>query len=442
MAARDRTRRGWAGFAAAVLAAVAAHAAAAGEPPVFSEADAVAWALQHNPQLMTLRQQHGIAAAAVVIANTYPFNPIVQSFVEWDNGPAISGVTNRVFNEHYARLDLEVHGQGKHRRAAATAALSRTDWEIAAQETALAVRAARAFAALLYRRDQVRHAEETLRFQEETLRQVTRLAEQGRAGRAELLLARADVAEARAARGPAQAAFDLAANELRRVLGLVDEPLYFQGRLSATAPEPDLDGLTRRTLDDRADLRALRLAVDEAEARLRLEVANRWGNPSTGPFFEYNETSDYFIGATLVWPVPICNTRKGEILQRQAERERARLAVRAAEVLAQEDVRAALNRLADATALVDSYRTQTLPALEEARDSMDRLFAQGEPGVDLPRVLESRRRILRARAALNDALWELSQARADLAAAVGDPTLALGLPPPTVPNAPCAPAGD
>jgi hypothetical protein len=32
--------------------------------------------LQNNPELAALRQQHGIAAAGVVIARTYPFNPL------------------------------------------------------------------------------------------------------------------------------------------------------------------------------------------------------------------------------------------------------------------------------------------------------------------------------------------------------------------------------
>src|SRR5713101_1891275 len=42
---------------------------------------AVRWALQNNPELAALRQQHGIAAAAVVIAETYPFNPIWEAKV-------------------------------------------------------------------------------------------------------------------------------------------------------------------------------------------------------------------------------------------------------------------------------------------------------------------------------------------------------------------------
>src|SRR5439155_9011124 len=40
---------------------------------------AVIWALQNNPELAALRQQHGIAAAGVVIARTYPYNPTLQA---------------------------------------------------------------------------------------------------------------------------------------------------------------------------------------------------------------------------------------------------------------------------------------------------------------------------------------------------------------------------
>ena len=39
-------------------------------PPALSLEAAIRWALEYNPELAALRQQHGIAAAAVVIART------------------------------------------------------------------------------------------------------------------------------------------------------------------------------------------------------------------------------------------------------------------------------------------------------------------------------------------------------------------------------------
>src|SRR5262245_24729165 len=77
-------------------------------PPALSREAAVRWALEHNPDLMALRQQHGIAAAAVVIARTYPFNPVWEGKVRAAFGPESAGVTNSVSNEHKFLLDLEI----------------------------------------------------------------------------------------------------------------------------------------------------------------------------------------------------------------------------------------------------------------------------------------------------------------------------------------------
>jgi outer membrane protein TolC len=57
------------------------------------------------------------------------------------------------------------------------------------------------------------------------------------------------------------------------------------------------------------------------------------------------------------------------------------------------------------------------------QESFDKLFGAGEPGVDVLRLIDVRRRLLRARDGYLDAQFELSQAEADLAAAIGDPSL-------------------
>src|SRR5262249_38958918 len=75
----------------------------------------VVWgALRYNPELAVPRQQHGIAAAAVVIADTYPFNPAWSNKLFAVTGP--EGITNRVAMEQRISIDVELHGQRKHRR--------------------------------------------------------------------------------------------------------------------------------------------------------------------------------------------------------------------------------------------------------------------------------------------------------------------------------------
>src|SRR5262249_35078047 len=147
-----------------------------------------AWALQNNPELAAIRQQHGIAAAGIVIANTYPFNPVWEGKIWGANGPLSAGITNRVPMEHKLLLDIEVRGQGKYRRAGARATLSRTEWDIAHQEVLLAVRVLRAYNGVLYRQDKLRLVELTIRINEEAAKQVETFVTQGKMRAADQIL--------------------------------------------------------------------------------------------------------------------------------------------------------------------------------------------------------------------------------------------------------------
>src|SRR5579875_611700 len=381
---------------------------------------AVQMALERNPALATFRRNRGIAEAAVQIARQYPFNPIIQDYTWYGQGPTSAGVTNHVFNEHTARLDLELRRQGRYRRAMAQAALTRTEWEIAAQELLVSIQVARAFHTVLYRQAKYRLLEEGLQLTEQVADFTKQLVEQGALRSADLLLANADVAEARNLLGPGRSLLVVAENDLRRALGMVGESFQAEGTLEKGYVPPPASILIQLGLERRPDLHALKFAVQEAEQRLKLEVANRWGNPSLGPAFEMNETSVVFEGMWMIWQLPVINTRRGEIRQRQAELARATQALAQGEIQMQQDVFTALARLAQAEEVVKSFATETLPKLRQTREEFDKLYMAGQPGVDLARLIDVRRRLLRARDAYLDALFELSQAQTDLAAAVAD----------------------
>jgi len=383
--------------------------------------DAAVWrALQDNPELAALRQQHGIAAAAVVIAETYPFNPSWTNKMFAVDGPESSGITNRVAMEQKVSIDIELRGQGKKRRQAASAGLSRVDFEIAFSELGLAVRTARAFDSVLYRREKLNLAEETVNLTKEAADKAEKLVPQAPSP-ADAILARTEEYDARAQTGQARGAYAAALAQLDAALGVTTERLEFRGSLEAPAQTFDVDVLTSRALEARPDVHAKQAAVGEAEARLRLEIANRYGNPNLGPDYEYNETRDNFIGFQLVLPLPVLNTHRGEILQRQAERDRAILVLRQNETQVRQEVQAAVRRLEEAQNWVETYRTKVLPNLRSSVESMENLFEKNLPGADALRVITVRRKLLTARSGYLDALWEASQARADLAAAVGGP---------------------
>jgi cobalt-zinc-cadmium efflux system outer membrane protein len=391
--------------------------------PVLSRDEAVRWALAYNPEIAAIRGQHGIAAAGVIIARTYPFNPTAETRVRYAHGPAEAGVINPVPVETAFLLELEVRGQRRWRRAGAAATLSRTDSEIATQELALAVRVARAYDGMLYRREKFLLADETLRVTRDVAELVRKLVEDaGKLKAADLLLIRTELHDLAAQVNMSRAALVAAGTDLRRALGAV-EPFDISDRLDAPVEAGDPRALTAAAMELRPDRASHEAAVKEAEARLKLEIANRFGNPVVGPSQEVNESSAYFIGAQLNLPLPIFNQHKGEIRQREAERDRAVLELRQTEVQIVQDVAAALARLDAARAWVESYRKTILPDLKKSVETIENLFKQGEQSVDVLRVLDVRRKLLRARDGYLDALWELRQAEADLAAALGDPSL-------------------
>ncbi|MBV9125918.1 MAG: TolC family protein [Planctomycetes bacterium] len=387
---------------------------------------ALAWALQNNPELAVLRQQHGIAEAAVVIARTYPFNPASENRIQEASGPASAGITNVIPLENLLLLEVEIRHQGRYRRQAALAGLSRTDWDIAFQEQSLAVRVMRAFGELLYRRQKLELLEETIRLNEQLVRDVQRLLAAGRLAGPDLIVAQTEVDATRALLGTARGLLSQSQYSLARELGLVEGVLEIQGSLEVPAPTGDAEVLTQVALERRADLRSTQAAVAEAEANLRLEVANRFGNPVIGPAFTYDPTRVSSAGVQINFPLPVLNTHRGEIMQRRVQQGQAELDVRRAEIQVRQDVQTALSRLRATTAVVETYRDKILPNLRQSLNQIQQLFRAGQPGVDLLRVVDVQRKLLQARDNYLDALFELNQARADLAAAIGEPIVTAG----------------
>jgi cobalt-zinc-cadmium efflux system outer membrane protein len=382
-------------------------------------AEAVQYALEYNPEIAAVRQQRGIAEAGVVIARTYPFNPVWEGRVRAADGPESAAITNRVGNEHNVSIDLELRGQGRYRRQGAFATLSRTDWEIAFQETNLAVRVVRAYYAILYRREKLKLVEEGVHLNEKAAEDVKKLRDAGNLTKADPILIETEIADARAQRGPGRAALVAAWHEFRRSLGVTHEIVDVKGTLTTPARELDAAALLEEALERRPDRRAREAAVSEADAKLLLERANRYGILNIGTAYEYDSSRVNLIGGQVLVPLPLVNTHRGEILQRQAERERAARELQQSEVQVRQDVYAAIARMENARAAVKTYETDLLPRLRDGLDRIEKLLEAGDKDVTLLSVIDVRRKLLKARDGYLDALWEQSQAQADLEAAVG-----------------------
>jgi outer membrane protein, heavy metal efflux system len=387
---------------------------------------AVHLALVNNPFLMAVREQNGFGAAAVVISQTYPFNPVYTGYVTSANGPANAGVTNNVYNEHYISLEVEIRGQGKHRRAAACATASKIEWEVTNQEMAVTIAVIRAYNATLYRQQKLELFEQTVGLNEQLFEQTQKAADAGKVKALDLVLARADLDSLRAQRSQVRTTLAVARSELRRQLGLSDDSFAVTGGLDVPLPTLDPDQLTQMALEQRPDLKAKRAALGEAEANLRLVEANRYGNPSIGPYYEYDPTRVSYWGVRISAPIPVFNQRKGEIMKAQTDVNKVRADVNQIEVQSGLDVRAALARLADARQWVATYDNEVIPGLLKARQELDRLAASNDPAADPGKLVTVRKALIKGMESQLDAHYEFSQAQVDLAVAIADPAVAVG----------------
>ena len=217
--------------------------------PTLSREDVVRWTLENHPELTTVRQQRGIAAAAVVIARQYPFNPVLESRVEAAAGPEGSGVTNQVLNEHKVLWEVELHGQWNYRRQAANAALTRTEWEVAFQEVTFASRVLRAFDGVLYRYEKLQVSDERIRLNQKAADDIRKLRDLGKLTAADLILIQTELGDARAQRKGAELALVTAEYELRRATGMGPEAFMLAGDLAGPLPAVDSSTLLAVALE-------------------------------------------------------------------------------------------------------------------------------------------------------------------------------------------------
>lgn len=415
-------------FAADRMPAVSSPAPSVPVPSTLSLPAALRQALENNPSLAVQRRQRGIAAARVVIADTYPFNPTLETRVQRASGPADAGITNRYPLESLLLWEVEIRGQRRARREGAAAALSRTEWEVAAAEQVLAVQVIKAYATLQYRQEKLRVLDETLKLNQQLVDDIRRLVEAGRQRTADLILARSEVATTLNLVSAGRVDETNARQDLLRALGAVGGAVDPEGPFEPPAWTPDEAALDELATTRRADLQARRLAVTEAAANVRLAVANRYGNPTVGAVYTYDPTKISMIGPQVNLPLPVANTNRGQVFQSEVEHALAADALRQTEINVRQDVAAALARLFATERQADQFRTKILPELRQSVADMEKLFQAGEPGVDVLKVIDVRRKLLQARDGYLDALWAARQARADVAAAVGEPALGLDLP--------------
>lgn len=406
-------------------------------------------ALTANPDLVTLRQGTPIANApspeAVEVARRFPtalnptvwidFRPITLVPVgTFGNGIAGGGTANTSHHGFYQygqayilvsiRQPVELGHQTTHRHHIALAAYDQQRWTILQAELTALVQTYRFFQTAAYRREKYRLAQDLADFNDRLVQSLARRLQANQVKPADVVLGRV---ESRATRQLVKAArqdYLTALTDLRNQIGMPEhagtaEPLG-EFTLPPYIPPIDEETMIQQALQSRPDVHAAQAAVRAAEAAVRLAKGDTIPTPVIGPQYAMDEAGVQYIGLILVSSLPILNSGKPLVHQRQAELQRALVSAEQARQRVVSQVRAAIAKWNGATDLVNDSKGLS-DELGKEVDALERLFEAGAS--DLTQLMQARQRLIQLDNSRLDAVWAATQAQADLLLALGAPNL-------------------
>jgi outer membrane protein, heavy metal efflux system len=401
------------------------------EPPgrPMSLEAALATAVAANPDLVALRQDAPASAEAVEVARRFPvaLNPILWVNPRpWvyarDPGPGLN--QKDVFLNLSLRQPIELGHQTRYREAIARAAYDQTRWTIVQAEVLALVQTYRSFQAAAYRREKLRLAGQLAAFQDRLVAALRRGLEAGSVGAADVSLAEVERAALGQQVEAARQDYASALADLRNQIGSPEaagsaEPAGLFS-LPDVIPPADEPGLIALALEGRPEIHAARARARGALAALGQAKGDRIPTVLAGPEYQTNESGTQFFGFVFSAPLPVLNNGAPLVRQRAADYRRAVVAAQQVERRTVAQVRAAVAKWDGARRLL--ARTDGLSGTLQAEVArVERPFQENQ--ADLARLLQARQRLIQLENARLDALWQATQAQADLLTALGAPTL-------------------
>jgi cobalt-zinc-cadmium efflux system outer membrane protein len=414
-----------------------------GGQPIAMQA-ALYGAVTSNPDLVTMREGNAIAASAeaVEVARHFPttLNPTL-----WIDYRPITLVPNGTFGTgpshasasgnnfyHYGqdyiyvslRQPVELGHQTRYRYHIAQAAYDQQKWLVVQAELTALVQTYRFFQTAAYRREKFRLAQELADFNDRLQETLQRRMEANQVQAADVSLARV---ESRATRQQVKAAkqdYLIALTDMRNQIGIPEQAGTFEplGEFSVPPYIPPVDEqvMVQEAIHNRPDIQAARAQVAGTHSAVNLAKGDRIPTPIIGPEYQMDEAGVQYVGFVFIAPIPIWNNGKPLVLQREAEHRRALVAFKEAEQRAVGQVRAAVAKWNGATELVnDSVGLSNDLSVEVQK--MERLFEEGQ--ADLTKLMQARQRLIQLENSRLDAVWQATQAQADLLLALGVPSL-------------------
>jgi outer membrane protein, heavy metal efflux system len=432
----------------------------ANAPLGLSLSEAIETGLTRNPDLITQRQAENVGAAVLGVARTPLFNPTVQARILPYNKFA-DGTNAATYNYVLLWQQFELAHQRHFRSENASAALNGIRWTIHQAELMNVALTEQLYFTALYQRGLRDLADMTARVNETLLSVMERRLKGGQASAADVAMVRFDTHSSRQQARLAAIGYQNAVLALRRQLNLPpDAPLELPGELTdftwqpingpelcrlvgdgsvfanATGPE----ALAAELASHRPDVLAAKANAQAGQANVRLAKALRVPNLWLGPFYSRDSEGIVSVGFQTQMDIPVVNTGKPLVRQREAEMQQLTVTAQQLEAKARIEARTALERYERARRLMEQTRGVSGQQVPEELQKLEAEFRKGE--IDILRITQARNSLLLFRRTHLDSLNELALAAAAVTAATGLPPAALVVAPtpPGVSVPPCNPA--
>jgi outer membrane protein, heavy metal efflux system len=396
--------------------------------------EAIEISLWQNPDLVSMRQAEGVSLAAVGVAQTYPFNPFVQTQL-FPSPRNKLGRTEAPAYYVWLMQTLELAHQRSYREQNANAALNQVRWNIHQAELLNMAQTERLFFSAVYQRqvrDLTRNAAD---LNERMVGVLERRFSANQTAAANVTMARITSRSSQRQADLAETTYQTALLALRQQLKLhPTEPLHVTGDLSkwhwlpigqaeekgpATVPPESLQHTAEELVAGRPDIMAAQSDLVAAFANYRLARANRIPNVGVGPIYDQDEAGTQFWGFRTQVNLPVWDTGRPLANQRLAEVNQRQTIVQQLQERAAIEAYAAIDRYERARRLATHTPSDISTEFPEELRQVEAQYQAGQ--ADLLNVFATQVSLVQDYRAHLDLLNEVAQAAAAVTASTGLP---------------------
>jgi len=381
---------------------------------------AVETALEHNPDLLAIRQEVEVARGREVRARLFNrFNPSVNGQVWNRNNP---GSGNEADFQITLSQEVEVAGQRGLRREEATRRVTRVEAQVRDRERLVTGDVKRTFflALTLKKRLELRKEIETLNLR---IRDASKA--RFKAGVTPIMesnLAEIRFGQSRKETFVAGAAFQNAVLVLRRLLGWEpDRSIVLGGQLRNSPKAVLLPDLLRNAQAQRPDLVAAKREVARVKAAMDLTRRLIVPNPTFQGFYQTEtegpEGASKLVGGGISIPLPVFDRKQGELVTQGGELNRGRHQIVAVTRNIEREVETAFQAFEAARQSVEVFEAEVLDRIEENFRFIEIAYREGKIG--LLQLIVVQDGLITAQLSYVDSLGQFRSAEANLEQAIG-----------------------